>query len=118
MKEVVKKHPDSYTKNNIVGRVKYTNYKGTILKGSWEVLVAIWLDDHNIKWEYETKCFDYEWNGKRIYYPDFYLPELDLFIEVKGYETERDHHKWKSVSNLIVLKHKEIEKIKQGTFTL
>lgn len=118
MQEVVQKHPDSYTKNNVVGRVRNIKYGENILKGSWEVLVATWLDSHNIKWEHEVKSFEYEWNGKRKYYPDFYLPELDLFIEVKGYETERDRCKWKVVTNLVVIKKAEIEKIKQGIFTL
>lgn len=112
MKRAVENHPNSYTKNNVVGRVKNIIYNGIKLKGKWEVIVAKWLDLNNIKWEHETKSFDYEWNGIRKYYPDFYLPEFDLFIEVKGYETERDRCKWKDISNLIILKLDEIKKIK------
>lgn len=115
MKKAVEKYPDSYTKNNVVGRVKNIEYKGVKLKGSWEVLVAQWLDSNNIKWEHETKSFEYEWNGVRKYYPDFYLPELDLYIEVKGYERERDLAKWKVVPNLRVFKLNEINAIKNNT---
>lgn len=118
MRDVVQRHQNSYVKNNVVGRVRNVNYGGSVLKGSWEVLVATWLDSKNIMWEHEVKSFDYEWNGKRKYYPDFYLPELDLFVEVKGYETERDRCKWKVVSNLVVIKKAEIEKIKLGTFII
>lgn len=115
MKTAVKKHPDSYTKNNIVGRVKNVDYNGFKLKGKWELIVAKWLDENQIKWEHETKSFEYEWNGKRNYYPDFYLPDFDFFIEVKGYVTDRDLSKWKNITNLKVFKLNEINKIKNNT---
>ena len=118
MKLAVKTHQDSYTKNNVIGRVKNIDYKGTKLKGSWELLFAQWLDKNNIAWKHEVKGFEYEWNGTRLYYPDFYLPELDVYVEIKGYETERDRIKWKAVSNLIVVKKKGIEEIKKGIFQL
>lgn len=118
MKKTVEKYPDSYTKNNVVGRVKNIIYNGIKLKGNWEVIVAKWLDKNEIKWEHETKSFDYEWNGIRKYYPDFYLPDFDLFIEVKGYQTERDLHKWESVKNLVVFKLDEIKKIKNNNLKI
>jgi len=118
MKSAVKSYPDSYTKNNVVGRVKNIEYNGVKLKGGWEIIVAKWLDENNVKWEHETKSFDYEWNGIRKYYPDFYLPDFDLFIEVKGYQTERDLHKWESVKNLVVFKLDEIKKIKNNNLKI
>jgi hypothetical protein len=114
MKRAVERNPNSYLKNNVVGRVKNIEYNGVILKGSWELLVAKWLDSKLIKWEHETKSFKYEWNGTRTYYPDFYLPDYDLFIEVKGYQRDRDLAKWKVVPNLIVFNAKEINQIKKG----
>lgn len=117
MKKAVENHPDSYTKNNVVGRVKNVEYNGVKFKGRWEVIVAKWLDQNRIKWLHEYKSFSYEWNGIRKYYPDFYLPDFDLFLEVKGYETERDLAKWNSVSNLIVFKLNEIKKIKSDITT-
>jgi hypothetical protein len=118
MKRAVENHPDSYTKDNVVGRVKNIDYNGVKLKGGWELIVAKWFDENNIKWEYETKSFDYEWNGLKKYYPDFYLPDFNLFIEVKGYQTDRDLSKWKSVKNLLVFKIDEIKKIKNNTLNL
>ena len=118
MKSAVKSYPDSYTKNNVVGRVKNIEYNGVKLKGGWEIIVAKWLDENNVRWEHETKSFDYEWNGIRKYYPDFYLPDFDLFIEVKGYQTERDLHKWESVKNLVVFKLDEIRKIKNNNLKI
>jgi len=115
MKKAVEDHPDSYTKNNIVGRVKNIEYNGVKLKGSWELIVAKWLDLHNIKWEHEVTGFKYQWHDSiRTYYPDFYLPELALYLEVKGYERERDRAKWKVIPNLIIFKLKEINEIKSG----
>ncbi len=114
MKKTVEKYPESYTKKNVVGRVKNIVYNDVVLKGTWELVVAKWLDENKLFWEHEFKSFEYEWNGTRKYYPDFYLPDFDIFIEVKGYETERDLAKWKSVPNLVVFKLKEINQIKNN----
>lgn len=44
------------------------------------------LDFYKIKWEYEPKTFVLEWdkegNPTVSFTPDFYLPELDLYIEL------------------------------------
>lgn len=37
----------------------------------------------------------YEFNNNTSYYtPDFYLIDIDLYIEIKGYETDKDRAKW------------------------
>jgi hypothetical protein len=119
MKRVVELNSDSYTTKNVVGRVKNINYNGVILKGSWELEVAKWLDKNNIKWTNKITPFKYFWNGSdHLYYPDFYLLDKNIYIEVKGYERERDRAKWKVVDNLIVIKQKEIEEIKIGAYRL
>lgn len=60
-------------------------YNETLFKYNWEIYLVKWLEEHNIFWEYEEHIFQYEsGEGKlRIYYPDFYLPDLDIFVEVK-----------------------------------
>ena len=119
MRKAVLENPDSYTANNVSGRTPIIMYKGFKLKGTWELETAKWLDRHNIKWTNILKGFDYEWEGStHIYYPDFYLTEYDRYIEVKGYERERDKAKWKVVKDLIVLKKDEINKIKNDLFCL
>lgn len=119
MKAVVKAHPESYSGSNVNGRTPVIDYKGIKLNGSWEVLVAKMLDEYNIQWIRPTNPFKYEWNNNtHYYYPDFYLPEYDKYIEVKGYERERDKCKYKSVPNLIVIKRKEIELIKKNIFNI
>jgi predicted nuclease of restriction endonuclease-like RecB superfamily len=56
--------------------------------------------------------------GDRTYFPDFYIESLDLYVEIKGYETERDRAKWFQFPHkLVVLKLDEINQIKNGTFS-
>lgn len=116
MHEVVKKNPESYGSSNVCGRVKIEQYKGEKFHGKWEVMVAKWLDKHNIKWiRSSIKPIPYQWGKKyHLYFPDFYLPELDLYIEVKGNEVERDRCKWDAVPNLVVIKLKEIKLIREN----
>lgn len=115
MKNAVKAHPDSYSASNVSGRVKTIHYKDTKVKGQWELLVAEQLDIENINWTNIIEPLEYEWNGKtHLYFPDFYLVDYNLYIEVKGYETNRDIAKWRAVQNLVVLKSAEIKRIRKG----
>lgn len=61
---------------------KYYKYKTIWLNSSWELAYAKYLDKNNIKWLYEPKAFDL---GETTYRPDFYLPETNEYIEIKGY---------------------------------
>ena len=53
------------------------------MKSSYEVRVARVLDALGIRWEYEQHRFAIGKN--RTWAPDFYLPDADVFWEVKGY---------------------------------
>ena len=111
-------HSDSYSSNNVCGRAKKSMYKDQLMHSSWELEVAMWFDDQNIKWSRTTPGFKYEWNNSiRTYFPDFYLPEYDVYVEVKGYETDRDCCKWKAVPGLVVLKIKEVKQIRNKTLS-
>jgi hypothetical protein len=119
MRNAVLNNPNSYTANNVSGRTPIIEYNGFKLKGTWELETAKWLDRNNIKWTNILDGFEYDWNGsKHLYYPDFYLTEINYYIEVKGYERERDIAKWKVVNNLIVIKKNEIDMIKNNTYRL
>lgn len=88
-------------------------YKGISLHGSWELAYAKWLDDNEIRWErptLKTTSFSYTFEGKaKRYVPDFYLPDNDLYIEIKGYETEKDRAKWSAFPHkLRVIKGEEL----------
>lgn len=59
-----------------------TFYKGIKMRSRLETKFAFFLDALKINWEYEPKTFLLS-NGI-MYKPDFYLPELKQWIEVKG----------------------------------
>lgn len=43
------------------------------------------LDFYGLKWLYEPRSFPLRWNGEQVtemFTPDFYLPELDLYVEL------------------------------------
>ncbi len=65
--------------------------------------------------------FQYYWNESyHRYFPDFKLIDYDnVFIEVKGYERDRDKAKWEQFPHkLIIIKKEEIEKLKTNKFQL
>tara|TARA_R110002153_G_scaffold1395_3_gene7227 strand:- start:9088 stop:9519 length:432 start_codon:yes stop_codon:yes gene_type:complete len=71
-----------------------------IMDSTWEVAMAVKLNELGIKWVRDPKMkLEYRTRGnrKRNYIPDFYLPDLDLYIEVKGYWTDRAKHKMKDI---------------------
>jgi hypothetical protein len=119
MKQVVLDNPDSYNAKNICGRSKYIEYKGNTFHSKWEVVVASFLDEINVKWERDVKPIPYFWQDDwHLYFPDFYLPEINYFIEVKGYERDRDRCKWSALNNLIIIKEADIKLIKAGKYNL
>ena len=62
-----------------------------IMDSTWEAALAVLLDRLEIKWDrgdhlvlgYQTPR-----GRKRKYIPDFYLPDHDIYVEVKGYWTD------------------------------
>ena len=102
------------TKNpNCGGETNYKKYKynDIWMDSSWEVNIAKWLDVNNIKWIRDRKI-NFIWtdiNGiKRRYYPDFYLPEHNLYLDPKNkYKLEKDRDKISRViyENKIISAH-------------
>lgn len=119
-------YPESYSSNNVCGRTKLIDVIDSIgnltkVNGGWEKIVVDYLNTNNINWTNKiTEQFYYFWNGKtRIYYPDFYLVDYDKYIEVKGYQRERDLHKWEILKDrLIIIKKDDISLIKLNMFKL
>jgi len=79
-------------------RSDYTCIDGSVVSmdSTWEVACAVRLDELGISWERDPSIkIKYQTKGKRMrnYIPDFYLPEYDIYLEVKGYWTDRA--KWK-----------------------
>ena len=67
-----------------------------VMDSSWEHICAAKLDEANISWERSPDMIlEYRTvrNRRRKYIPDFYLPDHDMYIEVKGYWTDAARHK-------------------------
>jgi hypothetical protein len=57
------------------------------LRSKWEREVAKFLDRYGINWKYEDLVIPYYDKEKNLFrntIPDFHIPDLNLFIEVKG----------------------------------
>lgn len=52
------------------------------MRSMWELALADALDHYGYEWEYEPEVF--KLTKSKRYIPDFYLPEEDRWIEVKG----------------------------------
>jgi len=116
MKLAVANNPESYTSSNR-GRTKQIEYDGLKFHGNWELDFYKWTKAQGLIVERKTPGFKYIWNGERTYFPDFYIPSKDLYIEIKGYETERDRAKWSQFpKQLCVLKEREIKQIRNNNF--
>jgi len=71
-----------------------------LMDSTWEVAMAKRLDHLKIKWDRreDMKLQYFSKTGrKRNYIPDFYLPDHDIYIEVKGYWTDAARYKMKNV---------------------
>lgn len=65
-------------------RKKYT-YDGMKFDSSWEIVYYAYLKQHEIPFEYQPKAdFSYAANGtNHNYYPDFFLPNENVYVEIK-----------------------------------
>jgi hypothetical protein len=94
---------------------KRIKYKNILMRSTWEAAYAKWLDKQGIQWQYEPKTFDL---GKTTYTPDFYLPETDTYVEIKGRWRDDAKKKFKMFQkkyysmNIILLKEKELRQLK------
>jgi hypothetical protein len=60
------------------------------IKFPTEKNVAHYLDKKGIEYKYEVPiCIIDEQNNQRIWYPDFYLPTLGIYLEVCGTPKDR-----------------------------
>lgn len=57
-----------------------TWYRGYYFRSRKEARVAVFLDELGVKWEYEMQGYA---DSEVAYLPDFWLPELDVYLEVK-----------------------------------
>lgn len=60
-----------------------TRYHGCRFRSRLEARWAVFFDRLGVRWEYEPQGYRLGSNGKP-YLPDFVLPDLNTFVEVKG----------------------------------
>jgi hypothetical protein len=118
MKRAVLENPESYSSSNR-GRTKQIIIDGIKLQGQWEVDFYNWAKSFGLNPVRPTIGFKYIWKGARTYYPDFYIKSLDLYVEVKGYETDRDRAKWDQFpKKLSIVKSDTIKQIRSNSLTV
>jgi hypothetical protein len=92
-------HINSTNNPNCGGETNYKRYtyKNISFDSSWEIEIAKFLDKKNIVWERSRKHLLHWYdstNTKRRYYPDFYLPKYNLYIDTKNpYKQKLDTEK-------------------------
>lgn len=76
------------------------------------------LDEAGVRWVYQPRRFSLSWC---TYKPDFYLPEFDVWVEVKGYPEQPgnwpakvDSFRQETGKTLIVVFQRELSSMKYG----
>jgi hypothetical protein len=68
-----------------------TEYQGYLFRSRIEARYAVFFDALYIQWEYEKEGYNLDGT---YYLPDFWLPKLQWWVEVKGqYATEKEYEK-------------------------
>jgi hypothetical protein len=96
------------------GRAKTGWYKGVFCGSTYELAWVITNLNNNVTFKRNLTGFPYiNSNGEhRKYYPDFYLPAEDCYVEIKGFREKEFDNKQKSFPHKIkVVEKEEIEKI-------
>jgi len=95
------------------------SYRGIAMCSSWEVEFARMLTFLGLKWQYEPKSFV---NSKgHSYTPDFYVPELKRYFEIKGWNRKRALLRAKAMEKrygvkIVVLGGKALENLGMWNF--
>lgn len=67
-----------------------TPYKGYRFRSRLEARWAVFYDNLDLEWEYEKEGFKLK---GQLYLPDFFIPRLDCWIEIKGQKpSEREQN--------------------------
>ena len=80
------------------------------VRGTWELKYAEYLNSIGVLWN-RNITFKYKRpndNVNRTYLPDFFLPETNEYIEIKGFLSEKDKEKMKCVEEQNKVKIKMI----------
>lgn len=107
--------------NNTGGKCKWYEVSGVKVQGTWERNIAIKLCELGIIWSkpsINTDIFSYIIDNKvKSYAPDFYFPEYNLYLEIKGYWWGNDKEKMRLVmeqhpnKNIIIIEKEQYKKL-------
>jgi hypothetical protein len=75
--------------NNVSLQPIKTKYAGHFFRSRLEARWAVFFDSLKVRWEYEKEGFNLDGTW---YLPDFYLPHLDLWVEIKPEPPEGIDH--------------------------
>jgi hypothetical protein len=112
--------------NNKGGRCKWFDVAGFRVQGTWEYRTALALEQQKIKWEKITTghTFKYILNEKvRHYTPDFFLEDLNLYLELKGYWWNDDKDKMIAVisqypsNDFCIMRYNDLIDLEQEVFS-
>lgn len=81
-------------KRELDGRRFWSEKLQMPFRSNWEITIAEMLTDLNIKFDFEPERFYFRAENES-YLPDFYLPEYNCWIEVKGYMDKRSEKRCK-----------------------
>jgi|JI10StandDraft_1071094.scaffolds.fasta_scaffold108423_4 hypothetical protein len=82
-------------------------YKGIQCDSSYELAWVIYNLEHEISFIRNKKGFEYVFNGiTRKYYPDYYLPNSNEYVEIKGFKTEQNEAKISQFAHKIKVLYK------------
>lgn len=95
-------------------------YKNTFFDSSWELAYYIWLEDHNINFEYHKQNFYYEYEFSGVnhrYYPDFIVDNKVIDLKNKYLysrlliENTQENAKYKCMieNNVCILLEQDME---------
>ena len=101
-REDVKNNPEKYRGRYNRGYVKkFECTNGFTVLGTWERDFVEFCLLNDIKIEQPKTGFSYVYEKvERTYFPDFFLPESDEYIEIKGFKVAKDEAKWDYLRNV------------------
>jgi hypothetical protein len=115
--------PECARKNSTYRKIATPyEHKGEIvlLESSWELAIAQWLDINQVDW---TRPAHLPWidkkGKKRKYFPDFYLPKYDVYLDPKNpYQISISLDKLEYISSRYKLVYGEVDHIKSTILEL
>ena len=112
----------TYTNGRRLNIYYFNKYqkKTVLLESSWELEIAEFLDNNDIEW---SRPEPIEWiddkSINRLYYPDFYLKKLNMYLDPKNPTAmKKQQYKMNIIEKIIPILYGDKEKIKEDVLCL